>query len=69
MATDKYKVFLEAIDVGSFSGAAEKLGYTPSGVVHMMNSLCARKRCESTARVILKSAFGKAVGVLWNAYH
>lgn len=39
MATDKYKVFLEAIDVGSFSGAAEKLGYTPSGVVHMMNSL------------------------------
>lgn len=30
---------LEAIDVGSFSGAAEKLGYTPSGVVHMMNSL------------------------------
>ena len=39
MATDKYKVFLESIDVGSFSGAAEKLGYTPSGVVHMMNSL------------------------------
>ena len=39
MATDKYKVFLEAIDVGSFSGAAEKLGYTPSGVVNMMNSL------------------------------
>ena len=34
-----------------------------------MSSQCARKRCESTARVILKSAFGKAVGVLWNAYH
>lgn len=34
-----------------------------------MSLPCARKRCESTARVILKSAFGKAVGVLWNAYH
>jgi hypothetical protein len=24
---------------------------------------------ESAARVFLKSAFGKAVGVLWNAHH
>ena len=30
---------------------------------------CARKRCESAARVFLKSAYGKAVGVLWNARH
>jgi len=35
----------------------------------LMHSLCARKRCESAARVFLKSAYGKAVGVLWNARH
>jgi len=35
----KYKVLLTAVDMGSFSGAAQKLGYTQSGLTHMMNSL------------------------------
>ena len=39
MNTDKYRVLLEAVDTGSLSGAAEKFGYTPSGVVHIVNSL------------------------------
>lgn len=34
-----------------------------------MNLVCARKQCICTARVFLKSAFGKAVGVLWDAHH
>ena len=39
MNADKYRVLLEAVDTGSLSGAAEKFGYTPSGVVHIVNSL------------------------------
>ncbi len=32
MDTEKYKVLLCAIDTGSLTAAAEKLGYTPSGI-------------------------------------
>ncbi len=39
MDLKKYKVFLTAIDLGSFTKAAAQLGYTPSGVTHMMNGL------------------------------
>jgi DNA-binding transcriptional LysR family regulator len=39
MDTEKLKTFLRAIDTGSFTKAAEELGYTPSGVTHMMNAL------------------------------
>lgn len=39
MNTDKYKMLLEAVDTGSLSKAAEKFGYTPSGMVHIVNSL------------------------------
>lgn len=39
MDINKYKVFLQAMDVGSFSRVADDLGYTPSGIVHMMNAL------------------------------
>lgn len=39
MNISKYKVLLTAVDMGSFSAAAEKLGYTQSGLTHMMNSL------------------------------
>ena len=39
METDKYRIFLQAVDAGSFSAVAEEFGYTPSGIVHMMNSL------------------------------
>lgn len=39
MSISKYKVLLTAVDMGSFSAAAEKLGYTQSGLTHMMNSL------------------------------
>ena len=35
----KCEVLLRAVDAGSFSAAAAKLGYTPSGVVRMVNSL------------------------------
>lgn len=36
---DKYKVLLTVIDEGSLSGAAEKLGYTPSGISRIIVSL------------------------------
>ena len=39
MNISEYKVLLTAVDMGSFSAAAEKLGYTQSGLTHMMNSL------------------------------
>ena len=39
MNISKYKALLTAVDVGSFSAAAQKLGYTQSGLTHMMNSL------------------------------
>ncbi len=39
MNISKYKALLTAVDMGSFSAAADKLGYTQSGLTHMMNSL------------------------------
>ena len=41
MDTEKCKVLLRAVDTGSFTKAAEELGYTPSGVTHMMHALAA----------------------------
>ena len=39
MNTSKFKALLTAVDMGSFSAAAQKLGYTQSGLTHMMNAL------------------------------
>lgn len=39
MNVSKYKALLTAVDMGSLSGAAQKLGYTQSGMTHMMNGL------------------------------
>ena len=39
MNISKYKALLTAVDTGSFSAAAQKLGYTQSGLTHMMNAL------------------------------
>ena len=39
MNVSKFKVLLTAVDMGSFSAAAAKLGYTQSGLTHMMNAL------------------------------
>ena len=39
MDIKKYEVLLDAIDKGSFIRACEELGYTQSGLTHMMNSL------------------------------
>jgi len=39
MNVSKYKALLWAVDLGSFSAAAAKLGYTQSGLTHMMNAL------------------------------
>ncbi len=39
MNVSKYKALLTAVDTGSFSAAAAKLGYTQSGLTHMMNAL------------------------------
>ena len=39
MNVSKYKALLTAVDMGSLSSAAQKLGYTQSGMTHMMNGL------------------------------
>ena len=35
----KYEAFVRAVELGSLSKAAEELGYTQSGISHMMQSL------------------------------
>ena len=35
----KYEAFIRAVELGSLSKAAEELGYTQSGISHMMQSL------------------------------
>ena len=35
----KYEAFVKAVELGSLSKAAEELGYTQSGISHMMQSL------------------------------
>ncbi len=39
MSISKYKALLTAVDMGSFSAAAKSLGYTQSGLTHMMSAL------------------------------
>ena len=39
MNVSKYRALLTAVDMGSFSAAASRLGYTQSGMTHMMNAL------------------------------
>ena len=39
MDTKKVSALLTALNRGSLSAAAEELGYTQSGLTHMMNSL------------------------------
>lgn len=39
MDTIKCEAFLYSVDSGSFSLAAEKMGYTPSGITRMINAL------------------------------
>ena len=39
METKKWEALLTAVELGSFTRAAEKLGCTQSGLTHMMNSL------------------------------
>lgn len=56
MNVDKYRTLLRAIDRGSFTKAAEELGYTPSGVVHMMNAL------ESELGLVLMHRTRRGVG-------
>lgn len=39
MQATKYESLIKIIELGSFSGAAEELGYTPSGLNRMMSAL------------------------------
>ena len=39
MNIKKYEAFVRAVELGSLSKAAEELGYTQSGISHMMQSL------------------------------
>lgn len=39
MSIIKYQALLKSVELGSFSLAAKELGYTQSGITHMMNSL------------------------------
>lgn len=54
MNLQKLEALVTAIDLGSFSRAAEKLGYTQSGLTHMMNSL----EAEIGFAVIHRGHFG-----------
>ena len=39
METKKWEALLTAVELGSFTRAAERLGYTQSGLTHMMHAL------------------------------
>ena len=39
METKKWEAMLTAVELGSFTRAAERLGLTQSGLTHMMNAL------------------------------
>ena len=39
MDTKKLEALVASVELGSFTRAAEQLGYTQSGLTHMMNSL------------------------------
>ena len=39
MNIKKYEAFVRAVELGSLSKASEELGYTQSGISHMMQSL------------------------------
>ena len=54
MNIQKLEALVTAVDLGSFSRAAEKLGYTQSGLTHMMNSL----ESELGFAVIRRGYFG-----------
>jgi DNA-binding transcriptional LysR family regulator len=54
MNSQKWEALVTAIDLGSFSRAAEKLGYTQSGLTHMMHSL----ETELGFPVLYRGSFG-----------
>lgn len=54
MSLVKYEIFVESIKLGSLSRAAEKMGYTQSGVSHMMKSL----EAEVGFPLFTRTAFG-----------
>ena len=39
MDTDKYQAFVKIVELGSFTKAAEQLGYTQAAISHIVNSL------------------------------
>ena len=39
MDSKKFEILMPAVNLGSFSKASEVVGYTQSGLTHMMNSL------------------------------
>ena len=54
MDTKKVQALLAAIDLGSLTAAASELGYTQSGLTHMMNSL----ETELGLNLLLRSKSG-----------
>lgn len=54
MDTEKYKALLTALDCGSLAAAAEKLGYTTSGISRMMASL----EKETGIKLLIRSKSG-----------
>ena len=52
MESKKLEALLMAVDLGSFTKAAEVMGYTQSGLTHMMNStISGRKFGEVPCRM------------------
>ena len=54
MDTKKWEALVTAVELGSFTRAAEKLGCTQSGLTHMMNSL----EKEAGLPLLLRDRYG-----------
>ena len=54
MDTKKYEAMVSSIEQGSFTRAADQLGYTQSGLTHMMNAL----EAETGFQILQRGHFG-----------
>ena len=54
MSLTKYQILISALEHGSLTAAAEELGYTQSGVTHMLNSL----ESELGVQLVIRSRTG-----------
>ena len=65
MANSKYAAFIAAAEEGNMTAAAQKLGYTQSGVSHLVHTL----EQELGVQLLIRSKAGVELSPEGNALH